>query len=288
MKNSIYKNKETRDQLMKLYDEKLESLKINYTEIDIETPYGRTRVVQTGKTEGKPIVMFHGINAGSPITLEAVKNLNKDYCLYVVETVGQATKSEGAIMKIKDDSFAIWANDVLEKLKLTHINIVGISYGAFIVGKLIAHKPENIDKCILVVPSGIVNGNFWESMRKLTWPLIKWKLTKKDKDLDSFIGAFIPPNDPFMHKMLTIMMKGIKLDTRIPKLLKAKDIQHFDKPVYIIGAENDVYFPGGKVIEKSKILFKNLQGTYLLRNSNHMPSKESFKEIQMKLKEWIN
>ena len=160
MRKSIYKNKETKDLLMSLYDEKLESLKIDYKNIDIESSYGRTRVVQAGKATGKPIVIFHGFNAGSPITLEAVIGLMNDYNLYVVETVGQATKSEGDIMNIKDDSFAIWADEVIEQLNLSSINIVGISYGAFIVGKILTHKPEKIDKCILVVPSGIVNGNF--------------------------------------------------------------------------------------------------------------------------------
>ena len=84
------------------------------------------------------------------------------------------------------------------------------------------------------------------------------------------------------------MMKGIHLDTRIPKLLKTKDIRHFDRPVYIIAADKDVYFPGEKIIERSKFLFKNLQGTHLLKNSNHMPSKASFEAIQMKLREWID
>ncbi|MCG8331165.1 MAG: alpha/beta hydrolase [Chitinophagales bacterium] len=288
MRKSIYKNEKTKDLLMSLYDEKLESLKIDYKNIDIESSYGKTRVVQAGKATGKPIVIFHGFNAGSPITLEAVIGLMNDYNLYVIETVGQATKSEGDIMNIKDDSFAIWADEVIEQLNLSSINIVGISYGAFIVGKILTHKPERIDKCILVVPSGIVNGNFWESMKKLTIPLMKWRFTQKEEDLNTFLSAFIPPNDPFMHKMLTIMMKGIHLDTRIPKLLKTKDVQHFDRPVYIIAADKDVYFPGEKIIERSKSLFKNLQGTHLLKNSNHMPSKASFEAIQMKLREWID
>ena len=162
---SIYKNKETKHLLMQLYDEKLASLNIEYSALDIYTSFGRTRVVQTGKTSGKPIVIFHGFNAGSPITLEALLGLIIDYNIYVIETVGQATKSGGEIMDVKGDAFAIWAHEVIEKLGLHQINIVGISYGAFIVGKIITHKPDRIDKCILVVPSGIVNGNIWESTK---------------------------------------------------------------------------------------------------------------------------
>ena len=286
-KDSIYKNRETKEQLMKLYDEKLESLDIKYTEIDVPTKFGLTRVVKTGNPKGKQIVLFHGINAGAPVTLEAVVGLVDDYSLIVIETVGQATKSEGTVMNIKDDSFAIWADEVLEYLGITNGNLVGISYGAFIVGKIIKYKPERIGKCVLVVPSGIVNGDFWDSMRKLTFPLIKWHITKKDKDLTSFINAFIPKGDTFMHKMLSVMMKGVKLDTRIPTLLKASDVKKFDKPVYVISAENDVYFPGEKVINRSAELFSNLQETYLLKDSNHMPSEIFFPEIQWKLREWI-
>ena len=287
MKKSIYKNKETEDLLMKLYDEKLKSLQIDYQDIDIDTSFGRTRVVRAGNETGKPIVIFHGFNAGAPITLEAVIGLMPSYNLFVIETVGQTTKSEGCRMNIRDDSYAVWANEVIEKLGLSHINVVGISYGAFILEKVIMHNPHTIEKCILVVPSGIVNSNFWESLNKLAIPMLKWRLTRNERYLKAFLKAFIPPNDPFIESMLTIMMKGTYLDTRIPRILKMEDVNHFSKPVYVIAAENDVYFPGEKVINRSKSLFKNLQGTYLLKNSNHMPSNASFEEIQMKLKEWI-
>jgi hypothetical protein len=58
--------------------------------------------------------MFHGYNAGAPITLEAVVDLLDKYCFYVIETVGQATKSEEVVINIKDNSFALWAEEVLK------------------------------------------------------------------------------------------------------------------------------------------------------------------------------
>lgn len=284
---TIYKNSQAKIDLMNLYNEKLKSLEIDYTELDIETSYGRTRVVKTGNPSGSPVVLFHGYNAGTPITLEPIKELGEEYQLIVIETLGQATKSEEVAMNIKDDSFAIWANEILENLAIKQCTIIGISYGAFIAGKLITHHSEKVSKCILIVPSGIVNGNFWGSTKKLTIPLIKWRITNKEKYLSKFLNAFIPLGDTFMYKMLSVMMKGIKLDTRIPKLLKAKNIKHFKEPVYVMAAENDIYFPGNKVLEKSKRLFVNLKETHTLKKSNHMPSKESFIELQMTLAKWL-
>lgn len=285
---SIYKNNKAKTDLMNLYDEKLNSLQIDYSNIDIDTKFGKTRVVKTGNSSGKKIVLFHGFNAGAPITLEAVKGILNEYCFYVIETLGQATKSEEKIMNIKDDSFALWADEVLEKLEIKKVNIIGISYGAFIVEKLITHKPERVEKCVLVVPSGIVNGHIWESIKKLTFPLIRWKITKSEKHLNSFLSAFVPDNDDFLYRMLNVMMKGIKLDTRIPKLLKPQEVENFKAPIYIMAAKNDVYFPGNKIAKRSKELFSNLKEVYLLKNSKHMPSKDTHLIIQQKIKEWIN
>lgn len=285
--SKIYKNEQAKIEILKLYDEKLKSLNIEYAEIDVDTKFGRTRIVKTGNTNGKPIVLFHGFSAGAPLTLEAIVEIRDSYCLYVVDTIGQATKSAETQMNIKDDSYGHWADEVLEKLNLSKANIIGISYGAFIVQKLITYKPERVGKCIFVVPSGIVNGNIWESITKLTIPLMKFKMTKKDEHLRTFIKAFVPDGDDFLFRFQKALLNGIYLDTKVPKLLKKKNVEHFDNPVYIITVSNDIFFPRDKMAKRSKTLFNNLKEIHVLKNSKHMPGKETYSEIQLKVREWI-
>jgi pimeloyl-ACP methyl ester carboxylesterase len=285
---TIYKSEQAKNGLMKLYEEKLESLHIEYLEMDVDTQFGRTRVIQTGNPDGKPIVLFHGFNAGAPLTLEAIKELRNLYSLFAIDTIGQVTKSAETKINTKDDSYAIWADEVLKKLNIEKGNIIGISYGAFIAQKLMAHRPKRVEKCILVVPSGIVNGEIWDSITKLTIPLLRFKLTKKDKHLRVFTNAFAPEEDEFLFQLLRSLMLGVKLDTKIPTLLKRRDIAHFNNPVYIIAALDDVFFPGKKLAEKSKLLFNNLKEVHFLNGSKHMPPKNSYAEIQLKIKEWVN
>lgn len=45
---------------MELYDEKLESLRIDYEEIDVKTSFGRTRVIKTGNENGKTMIVADG------------------------------------------------------------------------------------------------------------------------------------------------------------------------------------------------------------------------------------
>lgn len=256
---SIYKNPQAKSVLMGLYDEKLNSLNIDYKEIDVNTTFGRTRVIKAGNEKGKKIVLFHGVNAGSPLTLEAVKDLHKEYSLYAIDTIGQATKSEENPLNIKDHSYALWADEVLDQLGITDANFIGISYGAYILQKLITHRPSKVAKCIFVVPSGLVNGKLGESTTRLTLPLIKYHITKKDTDLKAFTKAFV----------------------------QEKDVEHFTKPVYIIVADGDIFFPGGDALNRAEQIFKNIQGTHVLKNSKHMPSFDTFKEIQQKIKSWV-
>lgn len=61
---SIYKNNQAKIDLMNLYNQKIKDLQIEYTNIDINTKFGRTRVVKTGNPNGQKIVMLHGYNAG--------------------------------------------------------------------------------------------------------------------------------------------------------------------------------------------------------------------------------
>jgi pimeloyl-ACP methyl ester carboxylesterase len=233
---SIYTNLKAKTIVMSLYDEKLSSLNIDYVELDIETQFGKTRVIKTGNPKGKPIVLFHGINAGAPLTIEAVKELRDDYQLFAIDTIGQATKSAETVLNIKDDSYAIWADEVLEKLKIENVNFIGISYGAFILQKLMTYKPNKIDKCIFIVPSGLVNGSFWKSITKLSFPLIRFMITKKDNHLKAFTKAFVPEEDDFMFRMQKALLLGVNIDFRRPTLLTKQNVLHFKKPIYIIEA----------------------------------------------------
>ncbi len=138
------------------------------------------------------------------------------------------------------------------------------------------------------MPSGIVNGTILMSIKKLTLPLLRWKITKNEKHLRLFLSAFVPVEDKFLYSMLSLIMKGVKLDTRIPKLLNPEEVKNFKAPIYILAAKNDVYFPGEKIVKRSKKLFSNLKEVHLLESSKHMPSKDTYPIIQQKIKEWVN
>lgn len=283
----LYKNQKAKADIMSLYEEKLNSLQIDYKEIDVKSSFGNTRVIKTGNEKGKPVVLFHGINAGAPLTLEAVKDLRKHYQLYAIDTIGQATKSDENRIDINDNSYALWASEVLNNMNIYKADFIGISYGAYILQKLISYKPEMVSKCIFIVPSGLVNGKFGISMIRLTLPLLRFLITKKDAHLKKFTKAFVPEEDEFMFRLQKALLLGLNMDYRRPVLLKEKNVQNFTNPVYMVVADDDVFFPGLETIDRAKLVFKNFKEAHILKNCKHMPNKESYSEIQQKIKHWL-
>ena len=283
----LYKTPESKDLILSLYNEKLESLDIEYENIDVVTSFGRTRVVKTGNKDGNIVFLFHRINAGAPLTLEAVKELGKDYLLFAIDTIGQATMSDENRINIEDNSYALWADEILKKLNIKDAYFIGISYGAYILQKLISYKPELVTKCIFVVPSGLVNGKFGASMIKLTFPLVRFLITKKDAHLKKFIKAFVPEEDEFMFRLQKALLTNLNMDYRRPILLREKDVKNFNNPVYMIVSDNDVFFPGLESIDRAKRIFNNFREAHILKNSKHMPNKEDYFEIQQKIKLWL-
>ena len=284
---SLYKTAEAKENLMKLYDSKMESLEINYEDLFIDTFAGKTHVVKAGNPSNPPLVILHGINAGAPVALESVKGLAKHYLIYAIDTIGQTTKSSETRLNLQNDEYGRWLSETFDQLNLQSVPVIGASYGGFLLQKLITFYPKKASKAIFVVPAGFGNGSFLESTKKLTMPLIKFMITKKESDLKSFMNSFYNKTDDYSLSFQKNTLTGVNMDFRRPPLLKKEEVRDFESPVYLMVADNDVFFPAQISIMKCKAFFKNFREVYTLENSKHIPEPSQFSEIESVIRKWL-
>ncbi len=284
---SLYKSPEFESRLMQLYDEKLKACNIEYEDVYVDSTAGKTHVIVTGAAHLPPLVVFHGINAGAPLALEAIQHLNNQYRIFGIDTVGQATKSAATRLPMKGDEYGKWIASVLDNLNLEKVHVVAISYGAFLLQKMMNYQPERLIKSIFVVPSGFVSGNFWRSMRELSFPLMKFLRTKKEEDLLKFMNAFFTTKDRHSIELQKNLLLGFKMDYRRPILVKNNEVSGIISPVYVMVADNDIFFPGDKTLKRCQDLFKTLKDTYILNNCKHIPDQNRYEEIEQKILEWL-
>lgn len=284
---SIYKNEAAKQSIMALYEAKLAACHVAYTDVYVDTFAGKTHILITGAENLPPLVLLHGINAGAPLALEAIKDLHTKYRIYAIDIVGQANKSAETRLDLYDNSIGRWLVAVLEALTLEKVPFISVSYGAFILQKLMAYQPERIEKAIFIVPSGLANGSAWENITKLMLPLIKFNITKKEADLIRFMDAFYTTKDAHSVAFQRAILLGLKMDYRKPPLLTAKAVANMKAPVYAMVADNDIFFPGNKALEKCREFFPNFQGAYILKNTKHIPDISQYPIISQQITAWL-
>ncbi len=284
---SIYKSPAVKTEIMALYDAKLRACNIAYTEIDVQTFAGPTHVIVAGASDKPPVVLLHGINAGAPLALEAMRDLTDRYRIYAVDTVGQTTKSSETRPSVKDNSYGRWLAEVMDGLGLSAAPVIGVSYGAFLLQRLLAYAPQRVQKAIFVVPGGLVNGGGWDSMKKLFFPLLKFNFTKKEAHLLQFMDAFYNTKDAHSVAFQRAVLLGVKMDYRKPPLVNAAEMAAFEGPVYAMVADTDVFFPGDKALERCKAVFKNFKGSAVMPGCKHIPDQADYPKIARQLDLWL-
>jgi len=205
-----------------------------------------------------------------------------------LDTVGQTTKSDETRLSLKNDDYGNWISEVLSQLNIEKAIFIGVSYGGFLLLKLMQVAPQKINKSILVVPGGIVNGNPGSLITKVTFPMFHFLITKSDKSLKRFMDSFYTDYDEEDVAFIKCILLGTKQDHRKPPVVHKTDLENYEAPTYVMVAENDIFFPAEKVIKKSKSIFRNFKGWHMLKGSKHAPDITLHDEIERKIADWIN
>ena len=152
----VYRNKKAGKKIIETYDRLLENWGCDYLEKDIETTFGTTHIIETGKEDGEPVILFHGVGDDSALMwIFNAKALGEKFKLYALDTIGGPGKSRpNENYKDKYDD-VIWIDEVLSKLGLQKATFIGVSMGGYLVQLYSLRRPEKVVKAISI--SGAVH-----------------------------------------------------------------------------------------------------------------------------------
>jgi len=271
---SLYKKEEGKAEILRLYDEKLAELKLPVNTKLIDTSFGKTNILITGDISKPPIIVIHGSNGCAPIAIETYIDLKDDFCIYAVDVLAQPNKSAETRLSMKNNSYGEWINEVIDALQIKDVTLAGFSFGGLIILKTLITNESKIKEVFLSAPAYIVNGNPLKAIFKFFIPMKLFMKTKKTKYLERFLAVTFTAKDKFAFNYLSVVFLHFKMDfTPIP-VIKASDASKIKTPITLIAAENDIVFPGTKMIKRAKKIFPSLKHTLLLKNSKHVQNKK--------------
>ncbi len=185
---SIYKSETGKIEIQKYYSKLLESLVVEYKEINIETSYGNTFIIESGVDGGIPIILLHGSGINSSMWVSDINELSKKYKVYAVDILGECGRSSEKYLSYKNQDYADWLDEVRSKLGIETVNIIGASLGSWIGLKYSIHYPLQVNKLILLAPAGIGKQN----PKFLMYALFYMLINKRRSLFNKINGVEIP------------------------------------------------------------------------------------------------
>jgi len=267
---SFFKSERGKQEILDLYNEKLEELNITYEDVTVETSIGPTSIICSGDPENPPILLIHGSNGCAPIALETYPNLSDHFRVYAVDVPAQPNKSAETRMSMKGNAYGLWMNEVMEQLQIENARMIGFSFGGLVILKTLEYNESRIKEVYLAAPAYIINGNPLKLLFRVFIPIRRYICTSNIKYVEQFLAELFTERDDFAVRFLAKVFRHYTMDfTPVPtiKRVAAKSIK---TPITLFAAKNDLIFPGVKMLKRASRIFPSLKYTMLFEDSKHV------------------
>ncbi len=279
----FFKSKEGKEQILKLYNQKLNDLQVDYTTTSLATKFGETHIITVGNTNLPPLLLLHGTGGCAPQILDSFPNLSDSYCVYAVDVLAQPNKSAENRLPMKSLDYGDWLLEIITKLKLEAVTLVGFSFGGLISLKALEFNETPIKKVFLIAPVYIVNGNPLINVWKMFIPLKKFIKTNNQEYIKKVMNVLFSEYDDFALAYMAATFQHCNMDFSPLPILSKQKANRLKTPITLFACKNDIMFPGKKMIKRAERIFPSLEEVVFLKGAKHVPNTKDFKAIEKKI-----
>lgn len=155
--------KNSKKLVLESYDKLLDYWDVSKEEREIQTSYGMTHVIITGKQENPPLLLFHGVGDNSALMwIFNATYLSQYFWLIAVDVMGGPGKSEPNQAYYQGFEQCTWILEILDSLKLDKVDIAGVSNGSYLARYFTAKNPNRVKKVVCM--AGGVTLNMFKMM----------------------------------------------------------------------------------------------------------------------------
>jgi pimeloyl-ACP methyl ester carboxylesterase len=157
----------------------------------IQVDGNKIRYLESGDSKNI-LVLVHGLGASAERWNNVIPNFAKHYRVIVPDLIGFGY-SDKPVVDYTPDFFSTFLGKFFDVLGIKRPNVIGSSLGGQITAKYASENPNNIEKLILVSPSGVMK--------------------KSTPALDAYIMAALYPNEESAKNAFEMMeSSGNKID----------------------------------------------------------------------------
>ncbi|WP_437331548.1 alpha/beta fold hydrolase [Sorangium sp. So ce394] len=266
----IFRSPEARARIATWFERFREKAPVPTRAREVSTRFGATHVLVAGPEHAPPLVCVHGAMASSAHLLPELGPLLARFRVYAVDVIGQSVKSADVRVPVEGPAYAEWLTDVLDALGLPRAHLLGVSWGGFVALRMAEVAPARIDRLVLIVPGGVVSGPVWQGLTRVAIPMALYRAFPSEDRLARLVSGLFTTQDAMWGPYFGDAVRSYRLDMRIPPLATPEALAGFTRPALVFGADDDVSFPGAKLLARAKVLLPRAE-TELLEGCRHSP-----------------
>ena len=272
---SIYKTDEGKRQVISFYENLLEHWQQPSKQLILETNFGDTFIIESGTNNTESVLLLHGSGSNLAMWIADVKELSQYYHVFAIDIIGECGKSSENRPSFKSDSYSDWLSDLIHKLGLNKVTLVGCSLGGWIAMDFAIKYPEKIEKLVLMATAGVLKVKtktiFWII---LTSFLGRWGFNK----LNKLVYGNLEIDDKALE-FASLIKDNYKPRTDVLPVFEDDTLQKLEIPTLFIGGENDCFYNSGKAASRLNARLKNVQ-CLVLEKTGHVLINQVDKIVQ--------
>ncbi len=270
----VFKNQKAKEKVLKSYDQLLKKWDVEYVEKDVQTSFGVTHCIITGRTENPPLVLFHGVGDNSAVMwLANIKVLSEYFFCIAIDTLGGPGKSIPNERYNKNDfSQQQWINEIVAKFDLKVFNAAGVSNGAVMLFTYAVKESGKINKAVLI-EGGIVT-NPLKSVIMTLGMMFPEILIPTNSNLTNVFRKLCCPESGFIERYPEVVEHLILLmKSHNQKAMFAHKIEKYNRNEGILLKDKLYFLIGGHMVNRRKDTLEVLdEGEYrykVVNNAGH-------------------
>ncbi|MDC7233078.1 MAG: alpha/beta hydrolase [Spirochaetales bacterium] len=250
--NKVFKSTEGRGAVLSLYDRALQESGLDLITHNMETPLGKTHVLEYGNPDNPPLLLIHGTGSSAAFFLYALPELAVRYHVFLPDIPGEPGKSEDSRFSCRGDGFSRWLQAILETLSIEKVHMAGQSLGAWASLRFALDHPERVKSVRLISPSGLASP-------KISYiPLFIWSLARGDKGVKDMIARLHNSSaeeiSPEEMEAFRVMMKHCRPREEAPPLFTDTELSSLAVPLLYLAGDKDILLNTEKSVRRLKSL----------------------------------
>jgi len=274
-KTLIYKSDEGKKQVLSYYETLLTQWHQPFRQITLETKFGATFIIESGKKESPAILFLHGSGSNSAMWLADAMILSETYHVFAIDIIGECGKSSENRPEFKNGNYSGWIFEIIEKLALNRISIIACSLGGWIALDFSIKHPERIEKLVLMATAGITQ----VKLKTIFWIIITsmmgtWGFNK--------LNRMVYGNHTIDNKALefaSLVKENYKPRTDVLPVLTNESLRQIKAPTLFIGGENDCFYDSRKTASRLKENMDNVK-CLVLKDTGHVLTNQTNNILQ--------